>query len=125
MSRYTRSGCVILQNGLWMAQAVGEFEAEQILDALQDAEPVPLGPSKPGETRETIHWGPRASELGDPLLMSVSDVPGVPAGQYRKRPVSYESASKAVQPKHVRSIQQDEYACSCGLRWDTNEDDPH
>ena len=27
--------------------------------------------------------------------------------------------------KHVRTREQDEYACTCGLRWDVKEDDPH
>ena len=26
---------------------------------------------------------------------------------------------------HTRTRENDEYACSCGLRWDIKEDDPH
>jgi len=27
--------------------------------------------------------------------------------------------------KHDVTREGDEYACTCGLRWDINEDDPH
>ena len=27
--------------------------------------------------------------------------------------------------RHVRTREGDEMACSCGLRWDVKEDDPH
>ena len=27
--------------------------------------------------------------------------------------------------KHIRTREGDEFACSCGLRWDVKEDDPH
>ena len=27
--------------------------------------------------------------------------------------------------KHLRTREEDEYACTCGLRWDVKEEDPH
>jgi hypothetical protein len=27
--------------------------------------------------------------------------------------------------KHVKTREEDEYACSCGLRWGVKEEDPH
>jgi len=52
---------------------------------------------------EATRLGPHPSEMGDPLRFKQTSFP-----QF-----------------HIRTVQQDEYACSCGLRWDVSEDDPH
>lgn len=86
-----------MDNGKWLAQAVDEVAAMQVLNAL------------------------RAMEES---TVAVSAVPGVPDGQYRRVPLTLDQTQHPIKG-HVRWRENDEYACSCRLRWGVDEDDPH
>lgn len=103
MSRYTRCGRQILDNGKHMADTADELAAMQILNALQDM-----------ERRATA-----SPDLADAIeLTNIGE---------RERRYQIGAVTLRCEPAVVHAIQRqgDETACSCGLRWGNDEDDPH
>lgn len=97
---YTRHGLAILHNGTRIATASNEPSAMTILSALVAR--AQAGDAGRCEVQEAL-----IRDCVDPLRDHISN-PRI-----------------EIRPNHIQHREQDEHACSCGLRWGVDEDDPH
>jgi hypothetical protein len=109
MTRYTAHGKQVLRGSEHIADAADTTWAQIIADALNGERG--LYPYQ----REAL----RAMRI-DPIRVSSYDYASEP-----DETIHMICHSAREKPAHVWQRQQDEYACSCGARWDVSDGDEH